>query len=119
MKQQIHRYQYNTEAKLHLKSVTVGNLTYDFQILINPFISEKILKLIPVLWKKSGKSLIKCGHLDEDRIQNKGRLRNLWGCIRYGHMEKVIQEFYFERVGNLLAERSEDNEAVHGRPGVE
>lgn len=73
IKQQIHRCQYNIEAKLHLKSITVGKLIYDFQILTNPFVSEKILK------KKSGKSSIKFWDLDDDGIQNKGGLTDLWG----------------------------------------
>lgn len=39
----------NIEAKLHLSSVTVGKPVYDFQILTNPFISEKTLKIFQFL----------------------------------------------------------------------
>ena len=58
------------------KSVTVGKLIYDFQIHTNPSF-RKDSKDIPVFWKRSEKPLIKFGDLDDEGIQNKGRLSDL------------------------------------------
>lgn len=60
--------QYNIKAKLHLKSTAVGNLLYDFQILTNPFVSEKFLKIFQFFGRSLEKSLIKFWDLDDNGI---------------------------------------------------